>query len=79
MGSGVLSIRQFLAERKIKLEGIIKGTRFESMEAIKRAVTTELKGIPEESFQQCIETWQRRMSKALDFKGITLMEKLYSS
>ena len=28
---------------------------FEGVEAIKRAVTTERKGIPEESFQQCIE------------------------
>ena len=30
-----------------KLKGIIKGTRFEGVEAIKRAVT---RGIPEESF-----------------------------
>ena len=35
-----------------KLKGIIKGTRFEGVEATKRAVTTELSGIPEESFQQ---------------------------
>ena len=73
-----LSIRQFLAEKKIavleqppyspdlapcdfflfpKLKGIIKGIHFESVEAIKRAVTTELRGIPEESFQQCIGVW----------------------
>ena len=38
-----------------ELNGIIKGTRFEGVEAVKRAVTTELRGIPEESFQQCIE------------------------
>jgi len=38
-----------------KLKGIIKGTRFEVVEAISRAVTTALRGIPEESFQQCIE------------------------
>ena len=48
-----------------KLKGIIKGTRFEGVEAIKRAVTTELKGIPEESFQQCTEAWQRRMEKCI--------------
>ena len=44
-----------------KLKGIIKGTRFEGVEAIKRAVTTELRGIPEQSFQQCTEAWQRRI------------------
>ena len=38
------------------------------MEAIKRAVTMELRGIPEESFQQCIEAWQRRMEKCIRFK-----------
>ena len=48
-----------------KLKRIIKGTRFEGVEAIKRAVTTELRGVPEESFQQCIEAWQRRMEKCI--------------
>ena len=46
----------------------LKGTRFEGAEAIKRAVTTELRGIPEESFQQCIEAWQRRMEKCIPLK-----------
>ena len=32
-------------------------------------VTTELRGIPEELFQQCIEVWQRRMEKYIRFKG----------
>ena len=38
------------------------------MEAIKRAVT---RGIPEESFQQCIEleVWPRRMEKCIRLKG----------
>ena len=52
-----------------KLKGIIKGTRFEGVEAIKRAVTTELRGIPEESFQQCIEAWQKRMEKCIRLEG----------
>ena len=52
-----------------KLKGVIKGTRFEDVEAIKRAVTTELRGIPEESFQQCIEAWQRRMEKCIRLEG----------
>ena len=34
-----------------KLKGVIKGTRFPDVEAIKRAVTTELRRIPEEAFR----------------------------
>ena len=33
--------------------------------AIKRAVTTDLRGILEESFQQCIEAWQRKLEKCI--------------
>ena len=33
-----------------KLKGLIKGTRFECVEAIMRSVTTELSDIPEEFF-----------------------------
>ena len=36
-----------------KLKEVIKGVRFPDMEAIKKAVMTELKYIPEESFQEC--------------------------
>ena len=52
-----------------KLKGIIKGTRFEGMEAIKRAVMTELRGVPDESFQQCIEAWHSRMEKCVRREG----------
>ena len=58
-----------------KLKGTIKGTRFDGVEAIKRAITTELRGIPEESFQQCIEARQRRMEKCIRLEGITLKEE----
>ena len=40
-----------------KLKEVIKGVRFLDVEAIKKVVTTELKRIPEESFQECMETW----------------------
>ena len=40
-----------------KLKEVIKGVRSPDMEAIKKAVTTELKRIPEESFQECMEAW----------------------
>ena len=52
-----------------KLKGIIKGTYFEDVEAVKRALMMELTGIPEESFQQCIEAWQRRMEKCIRLEG----------
>ena len=64
----LLFVRFFLF---FKLKEIIKGTHFEGMEAIKKAIMTELKGIPEESFQQHIEVWE----KALDSREITLKEK----
>ena len=57
------------------IKGTIKGTRFDGVEAIKRAITTELRGIPEESFQQCIEARQRRMEKCIRLEGITLKEE----
>jgi len=43
-----------------KLKEVIKGTRFQDSEAIKPAVTKELRVIPEESFQKCVKVWQRR-------------------
>ena len=43
-----------------KLKEIIKGTRFQDSEAIKTAVTREFRAITEESFQECVEVWQRR-------------------
>lgn len=52
-----------------KLKGVIKGTRFDNVETIKRSVTTEIRGILEESFQQCIEAWPKRMEKCIRLKG----------
>jgi len=37
------------------LKEVIKRTRFQDSEAIKTAVTRELRTIPEESFQECME------------------------
>ena len=48
-----------------KLKGTIKGIRFNDVEDIKKAVTKELRGIPEKSFQECMEVWQRRMAKCV--------------
>ena len=52
-----------------KLKGMIKGTRFPDVEAIKRAVTMELRRIPEEAFRGCIEVWKKRMDKCVRLEG----------
>ena len=60
----------------IKLKSIIKETYFEGMEAEKWAVTTEQRGIPEEFFQQCTASCQKKMRKFIRLERvITLMEK----
>ena len=76
----MLSIHHFLGERNItrqeqtsnspdlapcdfflflKLKRIIKEKPFKM---------TALRGIPEESFQQCIEAWQRKSGKGIKLK-----------
>ena len=42
-----------------KLKEVIKGSHFQDSEAIKTAVMRELRAISEESFQECVEAWQR--------------------
>ena len=39
------------------------------VEAIKRAVTTELQRVPEEAFRGCIEAWKKRMDKCVRLEG----------
>ena len=48
-----------------KLKEVIKGSRFQESEAIKTAVTKELQAIPKESFQECVEGWQRRLENCI--------------
>ena len=51
-----------------KAQGGHKGARFEDEQATKKGVTTKLRVITKESFQQCIEAWQRRMEKCIRLK-----------
>ena len=44
-----------------KLKEVIKGICFQDSEAIKTAMTRELRAIPEKSFQEWVEAWQRRL------------------
>ena len=48
-----------------KLKGVIKGTRFQDSKAITTAVMKELRVIPMESSQKCIEAWQQRIEKCI--------------
>ena len=52
-----------------KLKEVIKETRFQDSGAIKTAVTKELRAIPEESFQECVEAWQKRLEKCIRAQG----------
>ena len=61
-----------------KLKGTIKGTRFNIVEGIEKAVTKEFQDILEKSFQKCIEAWQRRMAKCIRARENTLKGTSYS-
>ena len=52
-----------------KLKEVIKGTHFQNSDAIKTAVTKDLRAIPENSFQECVEAWQRRLEKCIQAQG----------
>ena len=52
-----------------KLKEVIKETRFQDLEAIKTAIARELQAIPEESFLECVEAWQRRLEKCIRAQG----------
>ena len=42
-----------------KIKYVLKGTHFSDIDSIKKAVTTELKKIPENAFQECCESWKK--------------------
>ena len=52
-----------------KLREVIKEICFQDSKVIKTAVTRELRAIPEESFQECVKAWQRRLEKCIRTEG----------
>lgn len=54
-----------------------KGIRFEDVIDIRKAVTTVLRRIPEESFQECMQGRQRRMGKYIKLRAFTLWRKMW--
>ena len=53
----------------LKIKSVLKGTYFSDIDSIKMAATTELKKIPENAFQECFESWKRRMRKYFQKDG----------
>ena len=43
-----------------KLESLLRGRRFESIQEIKGNSLEELRSIPQEAFQECLQNWKKR-------------------
>ena len=52
-----------------KIKSVLKGTHFSDIDSIKKDATTEIKKIPENAFQECFESWKKRMHKCLRVEG----------
>ncbi|VVC36390.1 Transposase, type 1 [Cinara cedri] len=48
-----------------KIKSALKGTRFESMEEVKRKSTEHLNGLTKTDFQHCFEQWKKRMKRCV--------------
>ena len=59
----------------LKIKSVLKVTDFSDIDSIKMTAMTELKKIPKNAFQECFESWKRRMHKCFQveedyFEGI---------
>ena len=52
-----------------KIKSVLKRNHFSDIDSIKMAATTELKEIPENAFQECFESWKRRIHKCFQVEG----------
>jgi hypothetical protein len=48
-----------------KLKSALKGQRFADIPDIQRNVTTLLRGVPENDFQDCFRQWHHRLTKCI--------------
>ncbi|KAG5309233.1 GVQW3 protein, partial [Acromyrmex insinuator] len=53
-----------------KVKSALKGTRFESVEAVKEKAARVLKELTEEDFQHCFKQWKIRMERCRDRGGM---------
>jgi hypothetical protein len=49
-----------------KFKSVLKGTRLESVDAVKAKATQLLKGITQGDLQQCFQQWKIRMERSRD-------------
>ncbi|GFS93845.1 transposable element Tcb1 transposase [Trichonephila clavipes] len=54
-----------------KVKSALKGTRFESMEAVKENPAGVLKELTKDDFQHCFQQWKIRMERCRDREGTT--------
>uniref|UniRef100_A0A1B6IQK1 Tc1-like transposase DDE domain-containing protein n=1 Tax=Homalodisca liturata TaxID=320908 RepID=A0A1B6IQK1_9HEMI len=47
----------------------LKGTRFESREAIMKKTTADLMAMPKSDFQDCFQKWKRRWNRCVASQG----------
>lgn len=52
-----------------RTKSVVKGTHFESIEAIQAAVTRVIGDIPVEAFQKCYEAWKTRWNRCIAAQG----------
>ena len=52
-----------------KIKSTLKGTRFESMEEVKRKSAELLNGLTKNYFQHCFEQWKKRMERCVERGG----------
>lgn len=52
-----------------KLKNHLKGTHFGTLANIQKAVTDQLKAIPESEFQRCYDNWKNRLERCVASQG----------
>jgi len=52
-----------------KIKSVLKGTRFESVEAVKAKATQLLNSITQDDLQHCFQQWKTRMERCRDRGG----------
>ncbi|XP_029163422.1 protein GVQW3-like [Nylanderia fulva] len=52
-----------------KIKRSLKGTRYGTLDAVKEAVTTCLREVPDDAFARAFQEWERRWDKCIDSQG----------
>ena len=61
-----------------KVKSALKGTRFESVEAVKEKATEVMYGLTENDLQHCYEQWKIRMERCVD-RGVGTLKEITSN